>query len=301
MATRTVTTRLVIDGEAEFKKAITSINAELRKMGSELKLAESKFAEQANTTEALEAKLKALQNVYEIQKKKTQELTKAHENAQKAQETYAGKVDNLKAKLDAVRKEMDELKQSSDGTADRMAELAAEQKKLNEELDTAQSKYDIATRSVNNWESQINRSKATETELNRQIRDTSEYLDEAKRSADGCATSIDEFGKKTKKAGEGGANAMQVLSEAIVAGGLAKGIKEVADAMADCAQASMEFETAMTGVYKTVDGTPEQLQKIADGIKQMSMEIPASASEVAGVAEAAGQLGIATTDVLSFT
>ena len=175
MATRTISTRLVIDGEAEFKQAVTSINSELRKMGSELKLAEARFAEQANTTEALEAKLKALQNVYEIQKKKTQELTKAHENAQKAQETYAGKVDNLKAKLDAVRKEMDELKQSSDGTADRMTELAAEQKKLNEELDTAQSKYDIATRSVNNWESQINRSKATETELNRQIRDTSEY------------------------------------------------------------------------------------------------------------------------------
>lgn len=279
MATRTISTRLVIDGEAEFKKAITSINAELRKMGSELKLAESKFAEQANTTEALEAKLKALQNVYEIQKKKTQELTKAHENAQKAQETYAGKVDNLKAKLDAVRKEMDELKQSSDGTADRMTELAAEQKKLNGELDTAQSKYDIATRSVNNWEAQINRSKATETELNRQIRDTSEYLDEAKRSAD----------------------AMQVLSEAIVAGGLAKAIKEVADAMADCVKASMEFETAVTGVYKTVEGTPEQLQKIADGIKQMSMEIPASASEIAGVAEAAGQLGIATNDILSFT
>lgn len=301
MATRTISTRLVIDGEAEFKKAITSINAELRKMGSELKLAESKFAEQANTTEALEAKLKALQNVYEIQKKKTQELTKAHENAQKAQETYAGKVDNLKAKLDAVRKEMDELKQSSDGTADRMTELAAEQKKLNGELDTAQSKYDIATRSVNNWEAQINRSKATETELNRQIRDTSEYLDEAKRSADGCATSIDEFGKKTKEAGEGGADAMQVLSEAIVAGGLAKAIKEVADAMADCVKASMEFETAVTGVYKTVEGTPEQLQKIADGIKQMSMEIPASASEIAGVAEAAGQLGIATNDILSFT
>ena len=53
MATRTVTTRLVIDGEAEFKKAITSINAELRKMSSELKLAEAQFAEQANTTEAL--------------------------------------------------------------------------------------------------------------------------------------------------------------------------------------------------------------------------------------------------------
>ena len=91
MATRTISTRLVIDGEAEFKRAVTSINTELRKMSSELKLAEAQFAEQANTTEALQAKLKALQNVYDAQKKKTEELTKAHENAQKAQETYAAK------------------------------------------------------------------------------------------------------------------------------------------------------------------------------------------------------------------
>ena len=241
MATRTISTRLVIDGEAEFKRAVTSINTELRKMSSELKLAEAQFAEQANTTEALKAKLKALQNVYDAQKKKTEELTKAHENAQKAQETYAVKVDNLKAKLDAVRKEMDELKRSSDDTADRMAELTAEQEKLSKELNTAQGKYEMAGRSVNNWEAQLNRSKATEAELNRQIKDTSGYLDEAKESADGCATSIDEFGKKTKETGKGGADAMQVLSEAIVNAGLAKAIKEVADAMADCVKASIEF------------------------------------------------------------
>ena len=43
------------------------------------------------------------------------------------------------------------------------------------------------------------------------------------------------------------------------------------------------------------------LAAISAGIKQMSTEIPATTTEIAAVAEAAGQLGIATGDVLSFS
>ena len=35
-----------------------------------------------------------------------------------------------------------------------------------------------------------------------------------------------------------------------------------------------EFETAFTGVEKTVDGTSEQLEKLKQGIKDMAEEIP---------------------------
>ena len=41
MSIRKISTRIAIDGEAEFKAAVTSINSELRKMSSELKLVEA--------------------------------------------------------------------------------------------------------------------------------------------------------------------------------------------------------------------------------------------------------------------
>lgn len=62
-----------------------------------------------------------------------------------------------------------------------------------------------------------------------------------------------------------------------------------------------EFETAFTGVIKTVDGTEEQLENLKQGIKELAEEIPSSTTEISAVAEAAGQLGIATDDILSFT
>ncbi len=62
-----------------------------------------------------------------------------------------------------------------------------------------------------------------------------------------------------------------------------------------------EFETAFTGVEKTVDGTAEQIANLKQGIKDMSEVIPSSTTEISAVAEAAGQLGIQTDNVLSFS
>ena len=66
-------------------------------------------------------------------------------------------------------------------------------------------------------------------------------------------------------------------------------------------KSAIDFESAFTGVTKTVEGTDEQLAKIRQGIIDMSTEMPASAKEIAGVAEAAGQLGIKTDDILNFS
>jgi len=66
-------------------------------------------------------------------------------------------------------------------------------------------------------------------------------------------------------------------------------------------KAAIDFETAFAGVRKTVEATEEQFAGLEDGIRSMSKELPVSANEIAGVAEAAGQLGIATEDILSFT
>lgn len=66
-------------------------------------------------------------------------------------------------------------------------------------------------------------------------------------------------------------------------------------------KASIDYESAFAGVRKTVDGTEEQLQAIRQGILDMSTELPSSATEIAAVAEAAGQLGIKTDDILEFT
>lgn len=67
------------------------------------------------------------------------------------------------------------------------------------------------------------------------------------------------------------------------------------------AKAAIEFETAFTGVRKTVDATEKQFAALEKGLKSMALEIPLSTEELFGLGEAAGQLGIKQKDILGFT
>lgn len=78
------------------------------------------------------------------------------------------------------------------------------------------------------------------------------------------------------------------------AGGIVFGLKQAVDA-------SIAWESALTGVAKTVDASDATIEQLGENLKQLSTQMPTSAVELAGVAEAAGQLGIQTENIVGFT
>lgn len=67
-------------------------------------------------------------------------------------------------------------------------------------------------------------------------------------------------------------------------------------------KAAATWESDWAGVTKTVDGTTQQLTQLEDELRSLARDtLPASHSEIAEVASAAGALGVATEDISSFT
>lgn len=67
-------------------------------------------------------------------------------------------------------------------------------------------------------------------------------------------------------------------------------------------KAAMDYESAFAGVRKTVDETATtSYERLSNGIRNMAKEMPASAVQIAKVAEVAGQLGIKADSILSFS
>lgn len=84
--------------------------------------------------------------------------------------------------------------------------------------------------------------------------------------------------------------------------GLTAGVTvPLAGVAAASAKTAIDFESAFAGVRKTVDASEADLKKLETGIRDMAKEMPTAATEIAGVAEAAGQLGVKTPDILDFT
>jgi TP901 family phage tail tape measure protein len=66
-------------------------------------------------------------------------------------------------------------------------------------------------------------------------------------------------------------------------------------------KAAMDWESSFAGVRKTVDATEKQYASMEKGLRAMSLQIPVAASDLAGIAEAAGQLGIKRKAIMGFT
>ncbi len=308
MATRTISTRLAIEGESEYKQKIANVNRSLKTLGSELALVEAQYKGQANSREALLAKSDVLKRTYEQQAEKVSQTAQALEEARQAQEKYTQQTEQLEKKLSGAKTRLEEMQETNSGSAKAQQAVTAEVKKHQKALDDARRYQDAATRGVEQWSQKNNLAQKDLLGLQSEIDKTSRYLTEATVSADGCAKSIDQYGKEVKGAeeksghfGKSSVDAVNGLAEALVAAGLAKTVKEIAAVLWECIEASIEFESAVTGIFKTVDGTPEQLGAITDSVRDMAREIPKTTTEIAKVAETAGQLGIATDDVMDFT
>lgn len=301
MSERNISTRLVLEGEKEYRAQIKQLNAELKTLNSEMKLVESASKGQANTVEALTAKIRVLSEQITKQNQILTAEKAALDQAKRLQEQYAAAADNARAKMAALADSTDEAGRETDEYRQAMGDLQAEINRYEAAERKAAAAVESHAQKANNAEAKLN-------DLNREIEQNSAYLQEAKASADGCATSIDAYGKRTKEAakesadfGKTSVDAVSTLASALAAAGIGMAFREIVDAIKAASEASMGFESAITGVFKTVDATQEQMAAITDGIQEMALRIPAGTTEIAAVAEAAGQLGIKTDDILNFT
>lgn len=111
-------------------------------------------------------------------------------------------------------------------------------------------------------------------------------VDEFKRKMEETSKTFADTGKKLENLGKSWNT--KVTAPVVALGALS-------------AKSAIDFESAFAGVRKTVDATEEEFSALSEGIRAMAKELPASAVEIAGVSEAAGQLGIANEHILSFT
>lgn len=302
MATRNVTTVFAVQGESEYRKAVQNINREIKECNSTLKLLSEQYRGQEDSTEALTEKLKALNGLYETQEQKIGKIEDALKNAQDASAKYVQKGDELQKQLQKNAEDLVKLAESGDKASEAYLKLQEEEKRLKEELDNNTAKFEAAERGVSDWKIKLNDAK---TELLK----TKSAIDDVSNALNGELTpEFEETKEETKKAGEAfkeladkAASNMDAVASAVAAAGLDQAFDKVWDAMQACIDKSMEFESAMTGVFKTVDMTLEEEAQLSQDIRKMAEEIPVTTTEIAGVAELAGQLGISNDALLDFT
>lgn len=185
---------------------------------------------------------------------------------------------------EALRKKQSILQQQYDQQREKVRALA-------QMLESAKASYDDNSDVVTRYQKQLDNATVSLIKFGRELEDTNNYLDEAKRSADGTAASIDEFGKAVKDAGKEGSSGLGQLQQAfgqlgeaaksgdingmvtalgslkgaLIGGAAIAGAKALADGIINITESTKE--------YRTILGTLETSSKQAGYTQEQTTEI----------------------------
>nr|DAK11502.1 MAG TPA: minor tail protein [Caudoviricetes sp.] len=186
-------------------------------------------------------------------------------NNGKSTELLKAKYKSLGQAIEAQKKVLDQMKQNFD------------------KLDPGSAKFDKAA-------ADIERENAKLSAMEGQLYKVEQALKAVGRE-NSFFGKMENFGKNLVKSGDNIQKFGKKVSD--FGGTLTKGVTAPLIASAGFAvKAAVDYESAFAGVKKTVDGTPQQFDKLSASIREMAKEMPSSAVEIANVAEAAGQLGV---------
>lgn len=149
--------KIGLEGEKEFKKALSEINQSFKVLGSEMKVVQSQFDKNDNSVEALTARNQVLNKEIEAQKQKIETLRSALANAAESfgendrrTQQWQIQLNNATATLNDMERELDRNNAALDDAEREMDDVADSADDMGEEIDEA---ADSADKSKGKFES----------------------------------------------------------------------------------------------------------------------------------------------------
>lgn len=300
MAKKEVGITLALGGEKEYTQGFSNAVKVTKMLQAETKSLAQEFEGSANSMQALQSKQENLIRLQDSFKQKLNAANTGLGNARKQYEEQAKAVETLKEKLDTAQKSLDKMKEQGEEGSDSYKK----QEKAIEELNNALTKQTTnmlnAQGRVTDWNKKVIQAEADVRKNSKALEENGKYLEEAKNSADGCATSIDEFGKSVKQAntevddlnsnaGEAG-EVFTGLGEKIASAVVMKGVSVAADALGTLKDKAVEaaeyvvevgssFEAGMSEVEAISGATGSELEALEDKAKSLGSSTKFSATE----------------------
>ena len=273
---------IALDGESQFKKSVSACNASLKTMKSEMSLVTEQFKGQANSMDALRAKHDVLEKTLDKSVALQSELEKALENSQKNYASAGEQLDNYRKQLDTATSALADLeKQQSENADDSLAQQIKEQKeemeRLTDIVTRGEKAYAKAESSVETWQQKLNDAKTQVVRLQREIETNNGYMNEASKSADGCAHSIDEMGRRIKESTAQTSTSVEKLTDDVESFFTVDKVSEYADAV------SQAFQQVAQSAY-------DALQDLDEGYDTILTKTGASGDTLAGFTKIADQI-----------
>ena len=296
---------LAVDGEREFRDAMTNAANAAKEVKAELQALEGAYSGNANSLEALTKKQELLEKQQERVKAALEQAKAGYDNAQKAVEKHRSALDSSNREVEEAQKELERLKRVYGDTSDEVKEQEQKLSDLTRKQKENQQNLTAAEKCTQSWAKKVSSSSKDVQKNSKALQQNEKYLDEARESTDQCAHSIDEYGNQIREATketEGWSDSLKT-GVGVAAAGFAKDAlgavvdkaKEAAEYVVDVGSS---FEAGMSKVQAISGASGSSLEALTAKAKQLGASTKFSASEAADAFSYMAMAGWDTQDML---
>lgn len=203
-------------------------------------------------------------------------------------------IEKTKGKLEMYRQQYENLRQAQE-------KAGGSDVDLQNKMLAKQMQIDKTSASLDQQEAKLDKMGAALEEAGV---DTQNLTNESQRLDAELSTlrgEQDAVAESAQQSSQGFAASAEAMQQMLVAAGVVDLLKNIGSALKECADASIQYESAMAGVRRTVGGNDAFISGLGEDFKYLSTVIPITSTELAGIATTAGQLGIAQSNVEQFT
>lgn len=215
---------------------------------------------------------------------KTQSDISAFQKQQGAVEATKSKLALLQKEYDNIQKEMRETGTYSSDLENKLLNKQRQIDKTSEALDRQTQKLDRMGDSLRSAGVDTDNLSAESEKLKGKIGELERQQEEAADGAQG-------FGEKS-------VNAISAVGDALIAAGIAKGLKEIADAYMECINGAGEFEATLSTVEALSGANADEMAALSAEAKELGATTKYTATESAEAMTYMGMAGWSAADML---
>lgn len=305
MANRKIGAVIALDGEQQFKSAVTACTRELNTMKSALKLVEAQTDGQAKSLETLQKKHDALGKVLDSTKRKEEAVSSGLEHARSDYDRVGKEVDSYKKQLAEAQEKLEKMRASGDATDDELKEQESVVKELAQAVEQGEKAYDRAGDRVQEWQKKLNDAKTETVKAEQAVDQVEDEMRELETATDKAADQLDDYGNEAKDAA-GKTDELDVSLKSMVKNAAVNlavdAMRTIGDKAVDAARYVLDvgstFEASMDKVAAVSGASSSEIAKLTEKAKEMGATTKFSASESADAFNYMAMAGWKTEEML---
>lgn len=303
MAQKKIGAIIALDGEREYKQAVTNCSRALNQYKAEMELVKAESEGQEDSLDSLGRKHEVLSKVLDAQKQKQEEVEKGLNHARESYDKMGGKLTVLRDALEKATEKMKDMKEEGNASEEELNKQTQEIEELSKALEKSESNYEKAGNRIQKWETDLTKAKTETAKASNALNENAKAMKEVAEESGEAAASLEEVKEAAADGGKGidlinlalgkatspmaiaaagattlGAAFTKVAKESVEFAAETEGVTKKLQASIGATEAEMKkYEKSLEDLYKNNYG--DSLESLADSmakVKQYTGELDAS-------------------------